>query len=199
MAGSMPDGDRRVRPPGRLPRPAAAAKESMSARTLSRIAVLSAAAVAAYIFEGFLPSPVPFARIGISNVFVVVALFGFSAREAVLVNLLRVLAGSLLMGLIMSPAFLFSLAGSMAALGVMALIKWKAAPPLSVVGASCAGAVTSNLMQVSIFTLLFAHWPVPATLAGGFLLLGVGVGFLTGIVAVLILSKVVLERAGSVN
>jgi heptaprenyl diphosphate synthase len=171
----------------------------MSARTLSRTAVLSAAAVAAYLFEGFLPSPVPFARIGISNVFVVVALFGFSMREAVLVNLLRVLAGSLLMGLIMSPAFLFSLGGSMAALGVMALIKWKAVPPLSVVGASCAGAVTSNLTQVSMFTVLFAHWPVPATLAGGFVLLGAGVGFVTGVAAALILNNVTLERAGRVH
>jgi heptaprenyl diphosphate synthase len=166
----------------------------MSARTLARIGVLSAAAVATYVFEGLLPSPVPFARIGISNVFVVVALFGFDVREALLVNLVRVLAGSLLLGLALSPAFLFSLAGSMGALGVMALIRWKAVPPLSVVGASCAGAVTSNLIQVSIFTLLFARWPVPLELAGGFALLGVGVGSITGLLAALILSKVVLER-----
>lgn len=171
----------------------------MDARGLSRVGVLGAAAVATYVFESLLSSPVPFARIGISNVFVVVALFAFDVREALLVNALRVLAGSLLLGLTLSPAFLFSLAGSMSALGVMALFKWKAVPPLSVVGTSSAGAVTSNLVQVLLFTFLFSRWPVPGRLAGAFVLLGVGVGFLTGVIAVAILKKVVLERLRQVN
>jgi heptaprenyl diphosphate synthase len=166
---------------------------------LSRIAVLGAAAVAAYVFESLLASPLPFARIGVSNVFVVVALFGFGFGEAFLVNLVRVLAGSLLLGFTLSPAFVFSLAGSMSALGVMALAKWKAVPPLSVIGTSCAGAATSNLVQIALFTALFARWPVPAALLGGFLILGVAVGLLTGVLAAVILRKVVLERYGAVN
>ena len=55
-------------------------KGTMDARRLTRIAVLSAAAVAAYVFESLLPVPLPFARIGLSNVCVVVALFGFSLK-----------------------------------------------------------------------------------------------------------------------
>lgn len=173
--------------------------EMIEARRLSRIGVLSAAAVAAYVFEALLPVPIPFARIGVSNVFVVIALFGFNMREAFLVNLVRVLAGSMLLGFTLSPAFIFSLSGSMSALGVMALIRWKAVPPLSVVGSSAAGAATSNLVQVVLFSLLFARWSVPTDLIGGFLLLGVGVGFLTGLLAAAVLRKVVLERAGQVN
>jgi heptaprenyl diphosphate synthase len=171
----------------------------METRRVSRIGVLGAAAVATYVFEGMLPAPLPFARVGVSNVFVVVALFGFGSREAVLVNLIRVVAGSLFLGLALSPAFLFSLAGSMSALGVMALIKWKALPPFSVVGASAAGAATSNLAQVAVFALLFTGWPVPAGLAGGFLLFGVAVGVLTGLLAALVLRKVILERWVEVN
>jgi heptaprenyl diphosphate synthase len=171
----------------------------MEIRSLSRIGVLGAAAVATYVFEGILPAPLPFARIGLSNVFVIVALFGFGAREALLVNLVRVVAGSLLLGLALSPAFLFSLAGSMAALGVMALIRWKAAPPFSVVGASAAGAATSNLVQVLVFSLLFTGGALPARLAGGFLVFGVVVGVLTGLLAGLVLRKVVLERPVEVN
>ncbi len=171
----------------------------MEARRLTRIAILSAGAVAAYVFESLLPMPLPFARVGLSNVLVVVALFGFGVWEAFLVNLVRVLAGSLLMGLTLSPAFLFSLAGSMSALAVMALIRWKAVPPFSVIGASAAGATASNLVQVVLFTALFVGWPVPAGLLGGFVLLGGGVGFLTGLIAAAILRKVVLERYGAVN
>jgi heptaprenyl diphosphate synthase len=171
----------------------------MDARRVSRIGVLSAAAIAAYVFEAFLPSPLPFARIGVSNIFVVIALFGFGAKDALVVTLVKVLAGSLLLGVLFSPAFIFSLAGSMSALAVMALIRWKAVPPFSVVGASCAGAVTSNFVQVSLFTLLFARWPVPAALAGGFLIFGVAVGFLTGVIAAAVLRKVFLERTVPVN
>ena len=87
---------------------------------LSRLGLLAAAAVAAYVFESLLPSPVPWARIGLSNVFVVTALFAFGTSDAFLVNLVRVIAGNLLMGFIFSPAFVFvsetigkpSLAGS---------------------------------------------------------------------------------------
>jgi len=79
---------------------------------LSRLGLLAAAAVAAYVFESLLPSPVPWARIGLSNVFVITALFAFGARDALLVNLIRVIAGNFLMGFMFSPAFVFSLAGS---------------------------------------------------------------------------------------
>ena len=171
----------------------------MRARRLTRIAVLSAAAVAAYLFESLLPVPIPFARIGLSNIFVVVALFGLGLREAVLVNLVRVLAGSLVMGLILSPAFLFSLAGSMSALAVMALIRWRGPSPLSVVGVSVAGAVASNVVQVVLFTAFFAGWPVPLNLLGTFILLGAAVGTLTGLIAAGVLSKVVLERYGATD
>jgi heptaprenyl diphosphate synthase len=130
---------------------------------------------------------------------VVVALFGFGCRQAFLVNTVRVLVGSLITGLALSPAFLLSMAGSMSALALMALIRWKAVPPLSVIGTSAAGATASNLVQLMLFTALFAGWPVPVGLLGGFIVLGVGVGFITGLIAAGVLRKVVLERYGAVN
>jgi heptaprenyl diphosphate synthase len=171
----------------------------MEARGLSRIGILSAAAVAGYVFEALLPTPLPFARIGVSNVFVVIALFGFGSREAVLVNMVRVLAGSMLLGFTFSPAFILSVSGSMSAVGIMALIRWRAVPPLSVIGTSAAGAAANNLTQVVLFSLLFARWPIPGGLVGGFLLLGAGVGLVTGLLAAMALKKVVLERARQVN
>ncbi|MFC1800142.1 Gx transporter family protein [Candidatus Eisenbacteria bacterium] len=166
---------------------------------LSRLGLLAAAAVAAYVFESLLPSPVPWARIGLSNVFVVTALFAFGTRDALLVNLVRVIAGNFLMGFMFSPAFIFSLAGSTSALGVMALLRWRLSPPLSVVGVSCLGAVTNNVVQVTVFTLLFSAAGVARGLMGSFILLGTGVGFFTGMVAMAILSKVRLETARPVD
>ena len=77
----------------------------MDAKRLSRIGVLSACAVAAYVFESFIPVPVPWARIGLSNIVVVITLFGFGLREALLVTLVRIVAGNLLLGVMMSPSF----------------------------------------------------------------------------------------------
>lgn len=166
---------------------------------LARLGLLAAAAVAAYVFESLLPSPFPWARIGLSNVFVVAALFAFGARDAFVVNLIRVIAGNFLMGFMFSPAFIFSLAGSTSALAVMTFLKWRLAPPLSVVGVSCLGAVTNNVVQVIVFTLLFSAAGVARDLMGAFILLGTGVGFFTGLVAMAILFKVRLETERPVD
>ena len=171
----------------------------MEARSLSRVAMLAAGAVGAYVFESLLPMPLPWARIGLSNIFVVISLFGWGFRDAFLVNLARVVAGNLLLGVLLSPAFVFSLAGSTGALLAMAVVRWKLVPPLSVVGASCIGAVVNNVVQVLLFTVLLSWSGIVSSLLGGFILLGVAVGFVTGLIASRILKKVVLERTGFVG
>ena len=171
----------------------------MDARSLSRVGLLAAGAVGAYVFESLLPMPLPWARVGLSNIFVVIALFGWGLKDALLVNLARVAAGSLLLGILFSPAFMFSLAGSMCALLAMAGVRWKLVPPLSVVGASCVGAAVNNVVQLLLFTVLLSWSGVVSSLLGGFLLMGVAVGLVTGLVASRILNKVVLERTRSVG
>jgi heptaprenyl diphosphate synthase len=151
------------------------------------------------VFEGLLPSPFPWARIGLSNIVILVALFGLGFKAALLVNLVRIVAGNLFLGIIFSPAFLFSLVGSMSALAAMAVARWKLVPPLSVVGISCLGASLNNAVQVLVFTFLFSGSGMVKGLLGGFILLGVGVGFVTGMVAHQLLKKVVLERAEGVG
>jgi heptaprenyl diphosphate synthase len=163
---------------------------------LVRLGMLSAAAVAVYVFEGLIPMPLPWARLGLSNVVVVVTLFGFGVRPAILVAAVRIVAGNLLLGIMLSPAFLFSIAGSCAALAVMAVARWKMVPPLSVVGVSVAGAVANNVVQVMVFVGLFAHTGIVANLLGLFMLLGVGVGLVTGLIAAAILPRV-LRGAGA--
>jgi heptaprenyl diphosphate synthase len=174
-------------------------RESMDARDLSRVGVLSACAVAAYVFESFIPVPVPWARIGLSNVVVVIALFGLGTREALIVTLVRIVAGNLLLGILLSPAFMMSLAGSLAALAAMGLVRRHAVPPLSVVGASAVGAVASNAVQIYVFALLFTGGSPPPGLLGGFIIIGALVGFATGLFSVELLKKVTLERSTAVR
>jgi heptaprenyl diphosphate synthase len=171
----------------------------MKAGHLSRLGVLAAGAVGTYVFESLLPMPVPWARVGLSNVFVVISLFWFGFADALLVNLVRVGAGGLLMGIVFSPAFVFSLGGSTAAVVIMGLTRWKLVPPFSVVGTSCLGAVANNSVQVVLFTVVLSWSRVARDLLGGFILLGVVVGLVTGLIASAVLRKVGLESKRGVG
>jgi heptaprenyl diphosphate synthase len=171
----------------------------LPARRLTRLGLLSAAAVAAYVFESMLPVPVPWARVGLSNIFVLVALFGVGTGEAFLVNLVRVVAGNLLMGIILSPAFLLGFVGSNVALIVMALVRRTLVPPLSILGTSCLGAATNNAVQVLLFMVILSWSGLVTELLGIFVLMGVGVGFVTGLIASRVLAKVRLETTGPVG
>jgi len=164
------------------------------AASLPLLGVLSAAAVAAYVFESLIPTPLPWVRLGLSNIVVLVALFAYGFRRAFVVNLVRIVGGNALTGLLLSPAFVFSIVGSTCALFVMGFARWKLVPPLSVTGTSVLGAVTSNAAQVLVFTALFAQADVARNLAGIFVLIGVATGVVTGVVAAAILSKVRLAR-----
>ena len=171
----------------------------MDAKRLSRVGILSACAVAAYVFESFIPVPIPWARIGISNVVVVIALFGFGFTEALLVTLVRITAGNLLLGIMFSPSFIMSMAGGVAAMGAMGLVRRHAVPPLSLIGASVAGAVVNNAVQIWVFALLFTGGGLPRELLGMFIIIGAVVGFATGLLSAQLLTKVGLERSSPVE
>jgi heptaprenyl diphosphate synthase len=152
-----------------------------------------------YVFEGLLPTPLPWARLGISNVVVVVALFGYGLPFAFAVNAVRIVAGNLLLGIVMSPAFVFSALGSTAALVVMAVMRRTLVPPFSVIGVSVFGAVANNATQAMVFAALFSASPVAGRLLGAFILLGLVVGCATGWVSARIIGKVGVARLGTLG
>jgi heptaprenyl diphosphate synthase len=86
-----------------------------------RIAWLAALAITIHIAESALPSPLPGIKPGFANVITVITLLTFGWRTAVWVNLLRVLAGSLLIGSFLTPTFMLSLSGALASLCVLGL------------------------------------------------------------------------------
>jgi len=161
--------------------------------------LLAAVAIAVYVFESLLPMPLPWARLGLSNVVVTIVLFANGLGDALLVNLVRIVAGNLALGLLLSPAFIFSVAGSFSALAVMAIARWRLIPPLSIVGVSCLGAVANNVVQVLVFSAAFAPSEALRGLVGAFILLGVVVGLATGAVAAVVLRKLGLARFRGVD
>lgn len=90
-----------------------------------RVARLAALAITLHLIESVLPSPLPGVKPGIANIVTLYVLYRFDFATAAWVSLLRVVAGSLLLGNFLSPTFALSLAGALSSLLVL-----RAAMPL---------------------------------------------------------------------
>jgi len=98
-----------------------------------RIAALAALAIAIHLIEAALPSPIPGVKPGLANVITLVVLFMYGWRDAAWVSLLRVFAGSLLVGSFLTPTFVLSLAGACSSLAILGLA-WHMNPLLQRLG-----------------------------------------------------------------
>lgn len=86
-----------------------------------RIARLAALAIALSLAEAALPSPLPGVKPGIANIVTLLVLQRFGWRVAAWVSLLRVFAGSLLLGTFLTPGFVLSLSGALTSLAVLGI------------------------------------------------------------------------------
>jgi|ERR1035438_367169 heptaprenyl diphosphate synthase len=86
-----------------------------------RVARYAAAAIALTIAEAAIPSPLPGVKPGLANIVVLIVLDRHGWREAAWVSLLRVVAGSLLVGQFLAPGFFLSLTGALMSLAVLAV------------------------------------------------------------------------------
>lgn len=77
-----------------------------------RIARYAAVAVALSAAEAAIPSPLPGVKPGLANIIVLMVLLRFGWRDAVWVSLLRVVAGSLVIGQFLAPGFFLALSGA---------------------------------------------------------------------------------------
>lgn len=85
----------------------------MKTRKLTILALLAALALAIYYVESLLPpaAPIPGIKLGLANIITLLVLLLYTARDAVLVLLVRILLSALLFGQAMS--LLYSLCGGL--------------------------------------------------------------------------------------
>lgn len=86
-----------------------------------RIARLATLAIILGVLDAAIPMPLPGVKPGLANIVVLIVLWRWGFSDALWVSLLRVFAGSLLIGQFLAPGFFLSLAGAMASLAVLAL------------------------------------------------------------------------------
>lgn len=155
-------------------------------KRLVLLAMLIAVAMILSYVESLLPSVgIPGVKMGLANIAVIFALFRFGWKEAAALSLVRVVLVSLLFGSV--GAMLYSLAGAVLSLAVMALLR--RIDRFSTVGISVAGGVAHNAGQILMAMLilqtkqLLGYLPVLAVS-------GIAGGVLTGLAAALLIRRI---------
>ena len=155
-------------------------------KRLVLLAMLTAVAMILSYVESLLPSVgIPGVKMGLANIAVIFALFRFGWKEAAALSLVRVVLVSLLFGSV--GAMLYSLAGAVLSLAVMALLR--RIDRFSTVGISVAGGVAHNAGQILMAMLilqtkqLLGYLPVLGVS-------GIAGGVLTGLAAALLIRRI---------
>lgn len=149
----------------------------------SRVAYFGVFTALALIFsyvESLLPIQIgiPGVKLGLANLMIVIALYKMSLKETYLLSITRVVLSGFLFGNMF--AILYSLAGGLLSLTVMAVLK--KAGGFSVMGVSIAGGVFHNIGQLIIAMIVVETFSV-AYYIPVLLIAGVITGLLIGIAA----------------
>lgn len=130
--------------------------------------------------EYLAPRPVPFLRIGIANLPLLVGLELLSPAQLLLVALLKVIGQGLVGGTLTTFVFLFSAAGTFSSAVAMIAARRLAGPRMSLVGVSVVGALLSNLAQIGVAIGLDLLGPGAWVIAPPFLAVGTASSALLG-------------------
>ena len=129
-------------------------KSTFSATEENLVALLGACAVFLALIEHMIPKPLPFLRIGLANLPVLIALSVLRPRKLLLVVALKVLGQGLISGTLFSYVFLFSAAGSVSSALVMLAVSRLPDRAVSLVGISIAGGLASTAAQLALALLM---------------------------------------------
>ena len=144
------------------------------------LAVLGAFCLFLSTVEYLIPKPLPFMRIGLANLPLMLALDIFPFRVFLILVAIKITGQALVTGTLFSYIFLFSLTGTtLSALSMYALRRLLGAKRVSFAGVSVLGAMVSNLSQLALAWLFLfresARFIAPPFLAAG-LVTGIALG-----------------------
>ena len=150
-------------------------------KRLALMALLTAASLILFVVEAQIPSPVPVpgVKLGLANIFTLVAMVLLSRREAGLVLAMRILLGAVFAG---SPStLLYSAAGGILAYAVMCLLI-RRIPEKRLWLISIFSALAHNAGQL-IVSILVTRTPQLAVYAPVLAASGIVTGAFTGVAA----------------
>lgn len=127
-----------------------------------RIARLAAIAVGLSLLDAAIPTPLPGVKPGLANIVTLLVLARYGWRSAVWVSLLRVLAGSLLLGQFLAPGFFLGLSGAVCSLLVLGLLwRGQAVPGIARLFGPVSWSVLAAFAHIGGQLLLARLWLIP--------------------------------------
>ncbi len=130
--------------------------------------------------EYLFPKPIPFFRLGLSNLPLLVSLGLLSFREQLLLLLLKVVGTGIVNGTLASHVFLFSTGSALASFVVMYLLhRYLPKSSISLTGISLAGALASNAVQIAL-AITVVYGPAAGVVAPWYFGLGTFTGLAMG-------------------
>lgn len=154
-----------------------------------QIAWFTAFAIIIHLAESALPSPLPGVKPGFANIVTILVLIKFDWKMAIWVNLLRVIAGSLLIGTFLSPTFILSFSGALASISIVSLLAQLPAPGCSAIGYSVAAAMGHIFVQFWVAYWLFIPHSGLFFILPIFMSLGLLFGLVNGLIVLAILQQ----------
>lgn len=131
---------------------------------------------------------IPGIKLGLANLLIVILLYKRNAKEALLLSVVRIVLSGFMFANLFS--ILYSLAGGILSLAVMAFLKNKGS--FSVAGVSIAGGIAHNMGQLAVAMLVVETYRVgyyfPVLLIAGML-----TGMLIGVTAGEVLKRLKME------
>lgn len=163
-------------------------------KNIYKVALLVSLACVLQISESLIPHPIPGLRLGLANMLTLTALVVLGFRYALEIAVLRALLSSFIMGTFMSPTFILSLSGAVVSTLVMGFFFWLSRSfrgyRFSIIGISIIGALTHNVVQISLaYLLLIKHSGIFALLPW-LCIGGLATGWTTGVVAAAVCRKI---------
>lgn len=140
------------------------------------VALLGALCLFLSSIEYMIPKPLPFMRIGIANLPLMLALDVFGFGDFFLLVLIKILGQALVTGTLFSYVFLFSLAGTTLSAVAMVFLRRLCGHRIGFIGIGVAGAMVSNISQLFLASF-FVFGKSAVYIAPPFL----GAGLVTGV------------------
>ena len=152
--------------------------------------LLAISMILAYI-ESILPLAIgiPGVKLGLPNLVVVLLLYSYGKREALSVNLLRIMLTGFLFGNLYS--ILYALAGAIFSFCVMAIVQRTGM--FSIIGVSISGGVSHNIGQILVAMFVVETF-APAFYLPFLLIVGAITGLLIGIVSARVIMYVPSDK-----
>ena len=157
------------------------------------LAFFTAFAITIYVLETVIPRPLPFLKLGLANVVVLLLLWKGNHLAAFIVIISKCILGGIFTATLLTPMTLISLGASLSAFIAMLLVL-KSKAGLSLQGTSIMGATIHNMAQLAIVNWLLLSGDAALKLLPMMMILGLITGLITGYLANILSQQTIVKK-----